>query len=81
MPVIVSNHGPSVEIVQKEKCGILVNYQDFNMVGTCMKELLTKKELVEKMGRNGRQAILKTYNWNSEKGKLLNLYEGFIDCI
>ena len=31
--------------------------------------------LSEEMGKNGREAVLKKYNWELEEKKLLNLYD------
>ena len=66
LPVIASNFEGIKEIIQKEKCGILINPQDTDEITNAITNLLEKPEKIKKMGANGKQAILKKYNWNIE---------------
>ncbi len=74
MPVIFSNHGPSSHIIREENCGLLVDYHDINMANSAMEKLLLNEELAKELGENGKQAVIKKYNWNKEKDKLLTVY-------
>ena len=75
LPVIASNFEGIKEIIQKEKCGILINPQDTDEITNAITNLLEKPEKIKKMGANGKQAILKKYNWNIESIKLEKIYE------
>ena len=75
LPVIASNFEGIKEIIQKEKCGILINPKDTDEITNAITNLLEKPEKIKQMGHNGKQAILKKYNWNNESKKLEEIYE------
>ena len=39
-----------------------------------LKTLLSHPEKAQRMGRNGRDAVVEKYNWDEEEPKLLELY-------
>ena len=39
---------------------------------------MTNPEVAEKMGQNGKKAVLEKYNWDVEEKKLFDVYEELI---
>lgn len=74
LPVIFCDHGPSAKIIKQSNCGILVVPQNIHAIYEAMKRLLNDKELYGIYSQNAQAAIHQTYNWNTEKEKLLAIY-------
>ena len=75
LPVIFANHGPSVEIIQESKCGLLVNEKDEMSISKAMMTLLHSKSFYKSCSINGIHFSKTKYNWNIEKEKLLKVYQ------
>jgi len=75
LPVIASNFPFWKEILEKEKCGIWVNPLEPKEIAKAIEYLIENPEEAEKMGENGRKAVLEKYNWENESKKLLKIYE------
>lgn len=74
LPVIASNYELWKSIVEESQCGICVDPYDNVQVTKAIKTFLDDRTLAQKMGQNGREWVLKKYNWNNEEKKLLSLY-------
>lgn len=74
LPVIASNFPFWKKIVEDTKCGICVNPQDAQEVRAACEKLLSDPKAAQEMGKNGRQAVLACYSWESEEKKLMDLY-------
>lgn len=74
LPVIISDFPIWRELIIHENCGICVNAADDNAVSCAMNCLLQDLEKSQKMGENGRKAVLEKYNWKVEERKLLRVY-------
>ena len=76
LPVIVPDFALEVaEIVSTSKAGILVDPTDINKVAQTLDHLASNPALRLQLGQQGRQAVLETYNWQTEKKKLVAMYE------
>ncbi len=75
LPVIASNFPLWKEIVEGNQCGITVDPLDPKAIAQAIEYLLTHPEEAQKMGQNGRRAVLEKYNWEREATKLLSFYE------
>lgn len=75
MAVIASDIPMWKEIIDKYKCGICVNPYDINEIAEKMSYLKNHPEMTEKMGRNGRKAVIENYSWENENITLLELYK------
>lgn len=75
IPVVCTNFKSWIEIVEKEKCGYCINYNNKEELVTCLRTIIESKEISDKMAENGRQAVEKYYNWDSQKKNLEELYE------
>ncbi len=74
LPVVASNLPRQGEIVQEARCGILVEPGQPKAIAEAIQWLLEHPAEAQAMGNRGRQAILQTYNWNSQAQLLLHLY-------
>lgn len=75
IPVIASNFPLWRQIIEKENCGICVDPHDPKEIAKAIFFLLSNKSTAQKMGINGRMAVIKKYNWQKEERKLLTLYK------
>lgn len=74
LPVVATNLQRVGEVIQKVGCGILVPPGDAQAMAEAIAWLLEHPAEAHAMGDLGRQAILQTYNWNSEEQRLLQFY-------
>ena len=75
LPVIVSDFPLWRRIVDGAGCGLLVNPQDPRAIADAMQWILDHPVEAEAMGKRGRLAVEKYYNWDSEAHKLVTLYK------
>lgn len=76
--VIASDFPYWREVVEGERCGILVDPTDPSAIAEAMAYLLEHPEEARAMGARGREAVLARYNWQSEAGRLLELYRSLL---
>ncbi|MBB1514778.1 glycosyltransferase [Tessaracoccus sp. MC1679] len=74
LPVIASNFELWHDILSGADCGVTVDPFDEAAVAAALLYLLDHPRDAERMGENGRQAILNRYNWDVEFEKLLACY-------
>lgn len=79
IPVIASNFPLWKEIVEGERCGICVDPLNSNEIAEAIEYLITHPAEAEQMGLNGLRAVRGKYNWELEKRKLFELYEGLLN--
>jgi glycosyltransferase involved in cell wall biosynthesis len=79
IPVIASDFPAFRAIVNPAKCGLLVDPLDPGAIARAIQYILTHPADAEQMGRRGREAARRTFNWKSEESKLLALYAHLID--
>jgi len=75
LPVIASDFPLWREIVDGNKCGLLVDPLDPQAIATAMQWLIDHPDEAAEMGRQGRKAVENTYTWESESEKLVALYK------
>lgn len=73
--VIASNFPLWKEIVEGNQCGICVDPLKPEEIAKAIDYLYEHPDEANKMGENGRKAILEKYNWSIEEKKLLQVYE------
>jgi glycosyltransferase involved in cell wall biosynthesis len=74
LPIIASDFDLWREIIEGAQCGIVVDPEDPRAIGQAISQLLADPALMQAMGINGQQAVRHTYNWESQKAKLLEAY-------
>lgn len=75
-PIIVNDDTSMANIVRNEECGIIVPYGDEKSIKKAI-SALEDSSLYEKLGKNGRKAYLKKYNWSIMEKRLLEAYNLF----
>jgi glycosyltransferase involved in cell wall biosynthesis len=74
IPVIASNFPLWRRIVEKERCGLLVNPLEPRAIAQSMQWILENPQQAEAMGTHGQEAVSARYNWGTEARELLELY-------
>lgn len=78
LPLVCTDFELWKKIVEEEKCGICVNPHNPVEIASAIGFFLDNPQEAQKMGENGRKAVIERYNWNTEKLKLLSLYQKLI---
>lgn len=78
LPIITSNFPLWKEIVEGNKCGITVNPLKPEEISKAIMFIINNPIESEKMGENGKKAVLEKYNWDVEKEKLISVYKEII---
>ncbi len=66
------------EVLEKEKCGIVVNPLDINEIAEAIKQIIYNPSLAIQMSENAQNAAKEKYNWISQEKKLLSLYKNLL---
>jgi glycosyltransferase involved in cell wall biosynthesis len=74
LPVVVSDFPVLRSIVDAAGCGLLVDPLNIHAIARAIQFLLEHPDQAQAMGRRGREAVERTYNWESEARKLVHLY-------
>ncbi|MFA6618037.1 MAG: glycosyltransferase family 4 protein [Candidatus Neomarinimicrobiota bacterium] len=79
LPVIISNFPLWRKLIESENCGICVDPMDPKAIADAVQKIYEDPSLGQSMGENGRQAVLKKYNWTMEEKKLLQIYKTVVE--
>jgi glycosyltransferase involved in cell wall biosynthesis len=74
-PVIVSDCKPLRRIVEETKCGLVVPPEDPESLAKAVVQQYRNSECAQNIGKNGREWVMKKYNWGLESEKLVKLYK------
>jgi glycosyltransferase involved in cell wall biosynthesis len=74
LPVVASRVGPQTGIIAEAQCGLLVDPGDPQEFADAIERLTRNKEFAAKCARNGRDAFLRKYTWESQMAKLEVFY-------
>lgn len=75
LPLVCSNFPLWREIVEGNDCGLCIDPSSKNEVASAIKYLVENPEVADRMGSNGRKAVLAKYNWAVESKKLVSFYK------
>lgn len=75
LPVITSDLPLLRAVVEPNDCGFCVSPYDAETLAQRMIWCIENPENLQAMGKNGRQAVIETYNWDKAGEKLLKLYK------
>jgi glycosyltransferase involved in cell wall biosynthesis len=70
LPVIVPAFGRLGRVVDEEECGLLVDTGNTEAMVTAINALLNDPKKAQALGRNGRRAVERRYNWEAESKPL-----------
>lgn len=74
IPVIASDFPLWRDIILDNDCGLLVDPRSPAQIAQAIDTLVSDPALAKRLGENGRKAVEKRYNWNSEQEKLFAFY-------
>lgn len=74
IPVVASDFPLWKEMIEANGCGICVDPLNVDETRRQIRKLLSNNSMAEAMGRNGRNLVVREYNWNNEKVKLKEFY-------
>ena len=75
LPIIVSDLPGWSGLINKFSCGVVVNPLDPADIADKINYLLNNPDVARQMGQNGRETVLKNYNWQIEGDKLVSAYK------
>ena len=78
LPVITSPFPAYKDIIKKNACGYCIHPDSTELLTDAVLELYNNQQLNQSMGLNGINAVKNFYNWESEKQKLLLLYNNLL---
>jgi glycosyltransferase involved in cell wall biosynthesis len=78
LPVICTDFILWKEIIEKNECGICVNPRNIDEIVNAIKFLINNPDIAQQMGENGKEAIFREYNWETQSQKLLLVYEKLV---
>jgi glycosyltransferase involved in cell wall biosynthesis len=73
-PIIVNEGTTMSKIVKEWKCGLVVPYNDIEKIKETVLKIKNDSNLKTELGKNGRTAYEKEYNWKIMEKRLLKLY-------
>lgn len=75
IPVIASDFPLWREIVEGNGCGLCVDQSDPKAIAAAIDYFVLNPQVAQRMGQNGRAAVLEKYNWQLQSNKLISFYE------
>ncbi len=73
-PVVVSDSTAQANVIKQEDCGLVHKANDHIDLAEKLLQLLENKDEAKRFGNNGKQAVLKRWNWKVTSQELVNLY-------
>jgi glycosyltransferase involved in cell wall biosynthesis len=78
LPVVFSDFPSYQAVAGSSGAGIAVDPTKPEQIATAIERLVREPALAQRMGEAGRRAIDDRFNWNVERGKLLEMYEDIL---
>jgi glycosyltransferase involved in cell wall biosynthesis len=75
VPVVVSDRGGLVEVVQDGKTGLVVEAQDSHKLADAIERLVLDESLRETLGKNGRERVQRLFRWEKNLSDMINTYQ------
>ena len=75
LPLVSSDFPNLKQIIETAQCGICIDPCDAERAAAAILTLLENRELLQKLGRNGRNAVLSAYNWPAANKVLNQVYK------
>ena len=75
LPLIFSDFPNLKKFILKIGCGIPVDPTNSKQIAQTIDYLYENVNQRERMGKKGKETVLKKYNWDIEKNKLLKIYK------
>lgn len=79
-PVIVAKEQACEPIVTESKCGFVLKYGDIEALRKKLEWAVSNPKELKEMGKRGRQAVEKEYNWEEMARRIVGLYKDLDDA-
>jgi glycosyltransferase involved in cell wall biosynthesis len=77
-PILVSKGTATADLVEKERCGLVVDCSSVDEIRQAIIKLKDDPELCNVLGANGRKACEQRYSWQIMEQRLLSLYSAIV---
>lgn len=78
LPVIASNFPLYREVVEPDRCGLIVDPSKPEEIARAMEYLMEHPQEAREMGARGRKAVVEKYHWEQESERLLQIYDAVL---
>ena len=78
-PVVATRVGGVPEIVTDMKDGLLVEPESPGKLAHAVKLLLSEPDLMQRLGRNGRETVKKRFSWRRVVNRYVEAYQTVLD--
>ena len=78
-PVVGGHSGGIADAIVDGVTGLLVNPEDPKDIGGALSRLFSDRDLAERLGRQGRQRVVKEFSWAQVGRKVKNILESVIN--
>jgi glycosyltransferase involved in cell wall biosynthesis len=79
MPIIMPDFGDWPRFNKENQCGICVDVRDSKRIGAAINSLFHDPDEAERLGKNGKKAVEKKYNWTVSENNLINIYQKILN--
>lgn len=79
LPVIASNVGGIIDVIQDGHTGILVPQRDANALAQAIQRLASDSQLAKNLVRNAQELVRQSFSWDRITSDLLSLYQRLIE--
>lgn len=77
-PVVASNADGFTEVIEDGVTGIIVPRKDYMAAADAIEKFIINRELVDKMGKAGRERVCKLYNWDENVQQMISIYNKMV---
>lgn len=77
-PVVASNVGGLPEVIEDGVTGILVPPANAEKLADALEKLVKDKPLRDKLGKQGRERVVRLYNWENNLVSMISVYDKFL---
>jgi glycosyltransferase involved in cell wall biosynthesis len=74
-PLLAATGSYMQEVVVREECGIVANYNDPLEIAKTIFSLAANRSIAERLGDNGRKAFRESYSWDISSRSLISCYD------
>jgi len=75
LPVVISDLPAKRHLIEKNQNGVLVDPFDEEGIAKAIASLLRDPQQMKEMGKRGREAFLREYNWEAIEERLIEIYQ------
>jgi glycosyltransferase involved in cell wall biosynthesis len=75
LPVVTVDVPETRRIILDSECGIVVRNRTVESLAEALSFLIDNPDIRQRMGENGKKAIIEEYSWEAMEKKLLRVYD------